>query len=159
MPLFRGMADARVMGLSDSSKRLAVSKESILAKHKAAQAEIDAVLNDDALTYEVFRGHVRTFVALKYSLEPSDFAATDNLTELAKISLARVLAVPADQVTKLEVGENCEGASSSDVKRTLLLVRIQKLLSVKLSLRELMQIDTLEDVTRLLWPHLPAHQG
>lgn len=133
-----------------------MSKESILAKQKAAQAEIDAILGTDQLTYEAFRDHLRTFVKLKYSLEPSDFEKTDNLTELAKISLARVLAVPDDQVAKLEVGENCEGATSSDVKRTLLLVKIQKSLSFSFSLQELMQIDTLEDVARFAWPHLPA---
>lgn len=131
-----------------------MSKESILAKQRASQAEIDAILNDRALTFESFREHLRTFVLLKYALEPSDFEQTDNLSELAQISLSRALKVSKDLVADYEAGENCEGATSSDVKRTLLLVKIQKSLSVSLSLEELMQIETLDDVVRLVWPHL-----
>lgn len=131
-----------------------MSKESILAKQRAAQAQIDAILNDRALTFEAFREHLRTFVLLKYALEPSDFEQTDNLSELAQISLARAIKISKDLVADYEAGENCEGATSSDVKRTLLLVKIQKSLSVSLTLQELMEIETLDDVARLVWPHL-----
>ncbi|MBE6463738.1 MAG: hypothetical protein E7003_00130 [Eggerthellaceae bacterium] len=133
-----------------------MSKESILAKQRASQAQIDAILNDASLTYESFREHVRTFVMLKFALGQSDFEQTDNLSELAQISISKALKISKDLVADYEAGENCEGATSSDVKRTLLLVKLQKSLSVSLSLQELMQIETLEDVIRLMWPHLPV---
>lgn len=147
----------KLQGIASAEGRI-VSKESILAKQRASQAHIDAILSDDSLTFESFREHLRSFVMLKFALEPSDLEQTDDLGELAQASISKALKISKDLVADYEAGENCEGATSSDVKRTLLLVKIQKSLAVSLSLQELMQIETLEDIVRQVWPHLPAAQ-
>ena len=99
----------------------------------------------------------------KFALTDSDLEETENLDDLAKISLGKALKVSKDLVADYEAGENCEGATSSDVKRTLLLVKIQKSLSVRLSLQDLMGITTIEDAAKAIWPYYLGraqhHQG
>jgi hypothetical protein len=131
-----------------------MSRESILRKEQEAQSEIDLILEKDDITYSFFEKHLRKFVMKKYSLEDSDLEKTDDLSELATASLSKALKISKDLVADFEAGENCEGATSSDVKRTLLLVKIQKSLSIKLSLQELMEIETIEDIAHISWPHL-----
>ena len=70
--------------------------------------------------------------------------------------MSKALKVSKDLVADYEAGENCEGATSSDVKRTLLLVKIQKSFDVRLSLQELMAIETVEDAAKVLWSHLDS---
>ena len=124
-----------------------MSRESILKKEAEAEAEIDLILGTPNLTYSFFLEHLRAFVMKKFALTDFDLEETENL----------------DDVADYEAGENCEGATSSDVKRTLLLVKIQKSLSVRLSLQDLMGITTIEDAAKAIWPYYLGraqhHQG
>lgn len=133
-----------------------MSRESIRKIAAESQAEVDLIMGQEQLTYSFFREHVRRFVLIRFALTPSDCEDTDNLDELASISLSKALKVSKDLVADYEAGQNCDGATSTSVKRSLLLMRIQEAFSVKLSLQELMGIDTLEDVTRAVWLHLQA---
>ena len=90
----------------------------------------------------------------KFSLTYDDLRSSDDLTELSALSLQRALRISKDSIADFEAGENCEGATSTDVKRTLLLVRVQKALGVKLSMQELMRVDTISDLAEVLWLHL-----
>lgn len=133
-----------------------MSRESIRKIAEESQAEVDLILGQEQLTYSFFREHVRRFVLIRFALTPSDCEKTDALDELASISLSKALKVSKDLVADYEAGQNCDGATSTTVKRSLLLMRIQEAFSVKLSLQELMEIDTLEDVARAVWLHLQA---
>ena len=133
-----------------------MSRESILRKEAEAETEIALILGEAALTYPFFLEHLRAFVMKKFALSVSDLEETDNLDDVAQISVSKALKVSKDLVADYEAGENCEGATSSDVKRTLLLVKIQKSFDVRLSLQELMAIETIEDAAKTLWPHLDS---
>ena len=78
------------------------------------------------------------------------------LSPLTLISLSKSMKMSKDLVAEYEAGQNCDGATSATVKRSLLLMKIQRAFSVELSLQELMGIDTLEDLARTVWRHLPA---
>ena len=133
-----------------------MSRESILKKEAEAEAEIKLILSETNLTYPFFLEHLRVFIMKKFALSTSDLEETDNLDDLAQMSVSKALKISKDLVADYEAGENCEGATSSDVKRTLLLVKIQKSLDTRLSLQELMGIETIEDVARAIWPHIDS---
>ncbi len=135
-----------------------MSRESILRKEAEAEAEIALILGEPNLTYSFFLEHLRAFVMKKFALSASGLKETDNLDDLAKISVSKALKVSKDLVADYEAGENCEGATSSDVKRTLLLVKIQKSFDVHLSLQELMKVETVEDAAEAIWPHFASRQ-
>lgn len=134
-------------------RKSALNREAFRKKEARSQAEIDMILCQDPPTYPFYAEHLRKFVMLKFSLEPSDMEESDDLDQLSSVSISKALKISKELVADFEAGENCEGATSSDVKRSLLLVKIQELLSVELSLLELMEIETVEDVARLTWPH------
>ena len=131
-------------------------KEDIRKIDEESQVEIDLVLGQEQLTYSFFSEHLRTFVFMRYSLVPSDCEETDDLDELTLISLSKSMKMSKDLVAEYEAGQNCDGATSATVKRSLPLMKIQRAFSVELSLQELMGIDTLEDLARTVWRHLPA---
>ena len=133
---------------------LLVSREDIRKNAEKAQDEIDLILNQEEITYPFLRDHLRRFVQIQYHLSPLDLEETDDLDKLTLISLSKALHVSRELIADYEAGQNCEGATSATVKRSLLLMKIQKALSVELSLQELMGIDTLEDVVHAVWAHL-----
>lgn len=130
-------------------------QESIRRAADESQAEIDLILSQERLTYPFFSEHLRRFVLIRYALDPSDCEGTDDLDKLTLISLSKTLKMSKDLVADYEAGQNCDGATSATVKRSLLLMKIQKAFSIELSLLDLMGIDTLEDVARAVWRHLP----
>ena len=111
-------------------------KEDIRKIDEESQVEIDLVLGQEQLTYSFFSEHLRTFVFMRYSLVPSDCEETDDLDELTLISLSKSMKMSKDLVAEYEAGQNCDGATSATVKRSLLLMKIQRAFSVELSLQE-----------------------
>lgn len=128
-----------------------MTRDEIRMAEERARAEMDLILGENDATYEFFREHLRRFVMAKYSLDSSDCEETDNLERLSEISLSKALKVSRDLIADYEAGQNCEGATSATVKRSLLIVKIQRELSIKFSLQDLMEITTLDDVIRLAW--------
>lgn len=128
-----------------------MTRDEIRMAEERARVEMDLILGENDVTYEFFREHLRRFVMAKYSLDGSDCEETDNLQRLSEISLSKALKVSRDLIADYEAGQNCEGATSATVKRSLLLVKIQRELSIKFSLQDLMEITTLDDVVRLAW--------
>ncbi len=135
-----------------------MSLKEIQARDAQAQAEIDAILSRKPLTYSFFSERIHAFVMRKFLLNRADLNSSDDLTELATISLSKTMKLSPELIAEYQAGENCEGATSTDVKRTLLIVKIQKSLGVKLTLEELMRVKTVEDLTRELWPHLDVER-
>lgn len=131
-----------------------MSLESIQKNDQEATAFLNAILDAEQLTYGFLEEQLRAFVMKKFSLTYDDLRSSDDLTELSALSLQRALRISKDSIADFEAGENCEGATSTDVKRTLLLVRVQKALGVKLSMQELMRVDTISDLAEVLWLHL-----
>lgn len=131
-----------------------MSLESIRKKDQEATALLNAILDAEQLTYGFLEEQLRAFVMTKFSLTYDDLRYSDDLTELSALSLQRALRISKDSIADFEAGENCDGATSTDVKRTLLLVRVQKALGIKLSMQELMRVDTISDLAEVLWPHL-----
>lgn len=136
-----------------------MSRESIRKIDEASQAEIDLIFNQDELTYAFFSEHMRKFALTRYSLTPSDCEGTDDLDKLTLISLSKTMKISEELVAEYEAGQNCEGATSATVKKSLLLMKIQKAFSVRLTLQELMGIETLEDVAKAVWAKLRVSDG
>lgn len=87
---------------------------------------------------------IRNFVGHKFMLSQSDFRS-ENLIELAKMSLAKRLEIPFSKIGNVDIAD-CSGATSSMTKKVLLIMAIEKELGLNFSGEESSKIDTITDL-------------
>lgn len=107
-------------------------------------------LKNPVLTEDEFSCLIAEFVRCKFFLEP-DECTTDNLLELAEISVEKLLRVN-DRSVKLAQGSNtCTNQSSTDIKKVLLSLTLQRALGVKFTPEESANLETVDQLARALY--------
>lgn len=93
---------------------------------------------------------LREYIGYKFSVDAEDFAQTDNIIGLARISFQKAIKegmVFYDQ-------RNCHGVSESMDKKVLLITSVEQKLGFTFPVEEYIQIDTVADLARIIVPHL-----
>lgn len=120
---------------------------------EAAEKRADAILEklkSPATEAGEFTRLVGEFVCCKFFLEP-DECTTNNILELANISVEKLLRVN-DRSVKLAQGSNtCTNQSSTDIKKVLLSLTLQRALDVKLTPDESANLETIEQLAGALY--------
>jgi hypothetical protein len=112
-----------------------------------------ADMNHDDVTHEGFHIDVRDYMLTKFLLEP-DEVQSDDIFELAEISIEKLLAMN-DKSVLLAVGSTtCTNQSSTDIKKVLLSLALQKGLGVKLSPDESAGCETIQQLADTLYARM-----
>lgn len=129
------------------------NRPTLKAQLEAAEKRADAILEklkSPATETDEFTRLVGEFVRCKFFLEP-DECTTDNILELANISVEKLLRVN-DRSVKLAQGSNtCTNQSSTDIKKVLLSLTLQRALAVKLTPDESANLETIEQLADALY--------
>ncbi|MBQ3300935.1 MAG: hypothetical protein IJH04_02060 [Eggerthellaceae bacterium] len=128
-----------------------MSIDALKRADEEAKTEINAIFAQPDIEYEDFASHLRAFAFKKFLLDPADCEGIESLDELTELSLARVAKVSAKAIADIDAGQDCNGATSVTVKKTLLIVRVQKDLSIQFSIDALMKLETLDDLVHVAW--------
>lgn len=97
---------------------------------------------------------LQEYIHYKFSVDSADFAQTENIIALAKISFRKTMAkgmIFYDQ-------KNCHGVSESMDKKVLLITSIEQKLGFAFSMEEYIQIDTIADLAHMMMPHICAQR-
>lgn len=130
--------------------------ERLLASKNAAAACLQCVKSTPALDYEFFRDCLRGYILEKYLLNEEEAAACATFDELVTLSIGKSMSLSGELVAELETAQNCGGATSSVVKKVLLLMAIQKDLSIELPEQRTAYIVTLDDLIGVVWETMKA---
>ena len=121
-----------------------------------AQADADKALDlivGGSLDRNGFRTQVRRFTLDKFFLTEEEACATgdDNLLELANVSVEKMLR-NADKSVKLAEGSTtCTNQSSTDIKKVLLSMTLQRALGVRFTPDESAELTTIEQLADALF--------
>lgn len=130
-------------------------KERLLAANAAAAEQINFIRSGATKDYSVLFNHVRQYVMHKFLLTEADLC-TDNLFELAEISIANSTNIRRQDLAELDVSLNCTGESSVITKKVLLLLALQKGLAIQFSPDETADIETLPQLAAVIFRDLKA---
>lgn len=102
------------------------------------------------ITRGEFRCDVRDYTLAKFLLDPQE-ATSDDIFELAEISIEKLLAMN-DKSILLAVGSTtCTNQSSTDIKKVLLSLALQKGMGVKLEPDESAACETTQQLADVLY--------
>lgn len=125
---------------------------------EAADARAEAIieeLKDPATTEAGFIDLVEEFVRCKFFLTPEE-CTTDNLLDLAEISVEKLLRVNDRSVRLAQGSTTCTNQSSTDIKKVLLSLTLQRALGVKFTPEESANLETVEQLARALFHDMHA---
>ena len=115
-------------------------KMQIEANKKAKQI-IESLNRSKNISYQQLYENIKQYVGNKFMLSGDDFY-TEDILELAKISLARQLDVNLQKLKKIDIAD-CSGATSSMTKKVLLIMSIEKNLNIEFSGEEFSGIENI----------------
>lgn len=121
----------------------------------ARAARIVEELADPSLSQAEFADLVMEYVRSKFFLTPEE-CVTDRIFDLAEASIEKLLRVN-DRSVKLAQGSNtCTNQSSTDIKKVLLSLSLQRTLGVRLTPEESAEAETVPQLAHALYSHLEA---
>ena len=107
----------------------------------------------EGMSRDEFRSDVRAFTLAKFFLTRDEYEAegTDDLLELANASVEKMLR-NADKSVKLAEGSTtCTNQSSTDIKKVLLSLTLQRALGVKFPPEYAANLETVEQLADALY--------
>lgn len=125
-------------------------KEILLASRKAAETHITRIKTAPELTYELLDHELVEYIKSKFHLTDSD-CTTDNFEALSEISLSKSMAISRELVAEFDLARSCDGVSSVRAKMVLLYMAIQKDLGVTLPPEETAYVDSVHDISKMVW--------
>lgn len=131
-------------------------KQTLKQRLEIAQADadraLDVILHGD-LSREAHRTWIRRFTLAKFFLSEEEAQAerTDDILKLANASVEKLLR-NADKSIKLAEGSTtCTNQSSTDIKKVLLSLTLQRALNVRLSPEESADLETITQLSDALF--------
>lgn len=116
----------------------------------AVADEALCALKDACLDRAQFEAQVRRFTLAKFFLDEGE-CASDNIFELAEASIEKLLALN-DKSIKLAQGSNtCTNQSSTDIKKVLLSLTLQRELGVKFTPQQSAELETVAQLADALF--------
>lgn len=124
-------------------------KEKLLYSKNQAAEQIAAIKALPELNQKALFFHLRNYLKSRFLLEEED-CRSENLQELAAISLAKTLAVSPAELKGLDLSQTCTGSSSVFSKKVLLLMALERELNISIPEQESVRIKTITDLTTAL---------
>lgn len=116
----------------------------------AHASEIVEELRKPGVTEGDFIHLVEEFVRCKFFLTPEE-CTTDNLLDLAEISVEKLLRVSDRSVRLAQGSTTCTNQSSTDIKKVLLSLTLQRALGVKFTPEESAELETVTQLSHALY--------
>ena len=129
-------------------------------KEQLDRAEVSAqdalaALTTPGLERDCFEQLVRRYTLCKFFLEPAD-CPSDNIFELAEVSIEKLLRMNDKSVRLAQGSTTCTNQSSTDIKKVLLSMTLQRALGVKLEPDEAAALETVSDLADALYDRVIA---
>ncbi len=110
-------------------------REAIRKYTKAAAWEARCIRENSPADFGYVRAHLRGYIFSKYMM-PEWECRSDRIADLTEASLARMMKVTPELAAQLDTARSCAGATSSTVKKALLLQAMERELGVILPAAE-----------------------
>ncbi|MCD8099668.1 MAG: hypothetical protein LUE06_03685 [Oscillospiraceae bacterium] len=136
------------------SSELAKAKMRIAVGQNAAAIHAKLIMEQSPLVSSYFCFHMRAYILEKFLLTDTD-APPENLKELARLSIAKSLAMSPELSVIYDTSAGCSNAKSEDTKIALLLRAIEKDLQVTLPLPKAVYAETVSELLHVIWDTLP----
>ncbi len=134
---------------------------SLKEKLKEADLKADMLLEDmkhPAISLDQFTECVKEYLMCKFFLEPEEYL-TENILDLAEISIEKLLRINDKSVKLAQASTTCTNQSSTDVKKVLLSLTLQRGLGVKMTPDESAELETVTQFASALYKKSHAKQG
>lgn len=128
-------------------------KHTLKQRLEFASADADKVLDslvNDELTRDQFLGTVRRFTLAKFFLT-EDECPNDNIFCLAEISIEKLLSQNDKSITLAQGSSTCTNQSSTDIKKVLLSLTLQRALDVQFTPAESAELETITQLANALY--------
>ena len=134
-------------------------------QEKDSFGQIEALLSDSRQIMEAlktavqehceerFKKELCRYIQCRYMLNKLP-QMSDELYELADMSLKRMSGLPAPNRERLEASSGCTGAKSAMIKKVLLILSLMRELCTNISEDEALKADTVEQLANLCWKHI-----
>lgn len=116
------------------------------------------LMKDPSLSLEKFVHHTRSYVMSKFFLEPGEYAS-DDIFELAEASIEKLLRSNDKSVTLAVGSTTCTNQSSTDIKKVLLSLTLQRALGVSMTPEESAAAETVPQLAGTLYDLLETKRG
>lgn len=118
-----------------------------------ASAEAEEALSmlvSESLSREQFADTVRRFTLAKFFLTEEE-CPSDNIFCLAEISIEKLLSQNDKSVTLAQGSNTCTNQSSTDIKKVLLSLTLQRALDVQFTPAESAELETISQLAHALY--------
>ena len=132
--------------MTDETERI---KEKFRAYKEDAALEMDIIREMDLTDTDALHDHLYIYVKRKYMLDDEE-CESDVLMDLIHASLDKSLKAPKGSAEAIELASGCGGVSSAVTKKILLLMVIQKELSIKFDPESVPNVKTVRDLALLI---------
>lgn len=129
-----------------------------MAQADARAEEIIETLKDPSLTHDGFEQGVKDYLLCKYLLELEEYT-TDVIFELAELSIENMLAENDQSVKLAQASTTCTNQSSTDIKKVLLSLSLQRALAVSLTPDESAALETVPQLAEALYIRLHTQES
>jgi len=123
--------------------------KNILEQKKQAAKMAEAIIQCDSPSKAVIYRHLRLYLLHKFLLEQDP--QTDNIDELAEMSLAQMLKIDRQMINDVNIARGCDGASSVLAKKALFYMALQRELAIHLDPAQLAAAETVEELAELVY--------
>lgn len=130
------------------------AKSFILKSRIKAASHIANIKEASPLTYELLDQEITAYILAKFHLEPQD-CCSEIFSDLAELSLSKSMKLSPELVKEFDIARSCDGVSSKSAKMFLLYMALQKDLSIKLPPKETAYVESVHDISKLVWKVLP----
>lgn len=133
-------------GYADSA---AISEELKYNREKAEE-EASLLFGSCELTYSFLEDHLTKYIYYRLQLDPR--AETDaSIKDLLVESLEKTSKLPPELIEEAKSAQSCDGASTTAIKKALLLQSIQRRLDIRLNPEKAVAARTIRDITGVVW--------
>lgn len=124
-----------------------------LEEADARAQEALALLKDPSVTRDRFEELVRRYTLCKFFLEPGE-CGSDDIFTLAEASIEKLLRMNDQSVRLAQGSTTCTNQSSTDIKKVLLSMTLQRALGCKLTPDESADVLTVGELADALYDRL-----
>ncbi len=123
---------------------------------RSAARQIDSINSDKELRYEALYAHLRQYILIRFCLDDEP-CETDDLIELAELSLAKVLHIRREELCRLDLS-SCTRSSYVVTRKNLLFLVLEKELGIEILPEENASITDIGDLAELILAKLKKKQ-
>ncbi|MCC8081051.1 MAG: hypothetical protein LIO80_03385 [Lachnospiraceae bacterium] len=122
------------------------------ASQKRSAQEAEKIRQEPHPSLKFIYEHLRNYVLSKFMLTPD--CETDDIKDLASLSLARTMKLDPDVIHSLDQATPCDHATSESAKKVLLLYAVQKDLELKPDAEKISKVSTVTELAEYVYAAL-----